>query len=409
MQWSPAAMLKLFVPMALMAAALALRGNVEKASAEWQMLLGNLPYLLCLVAGFMAFQFSRGRLLLAAVSVAAFYWAVQQYLQVSLARPEAARVFFALSLAVPLVALYLLLLPEKGIISRGALAAAGGYLLLLVVVFYILPLLPGNSESAARYYAIWPWENYVLSRGASMLMGLVTLAALFLIGMRNEDADVAIIAAALACALMLAQLQHAMISVVLGIAASLALVWGLLRSSHAMAYRDELTGIPGRRALNERMKLLGRRYCIAMLDVDHFKRFNDTHGHDVGDEVLRLVASRLSRVGGGGTAYRYGGEEFCVVFPRRSIEDCVASINAVREEIANYRMLLRNRSQRPARARDGTRRRGATRLSSDEVAVTVSAGLAERCDNIPDAEAVIKAADSKLYQAKKAGRNRVMY
>ncbi|MCB1842001.1 MAG: GGDEF domain-containing protein [Halioglobus sp.] len=409
MQWSPVAMLKLVVPLALLAAALALRGDVAEASEEWQLLLRNLPYLLCLVAGFMAFQFNRGRLLLAVVSVAAFYWAVQQFLQVSLARPEAAKMFFALSLASPLVALYLLLLPEQGIISRGGLAAAGGFLLLLLVALYLLPLLPVNSESAARYYAIWPWENYVLSRGASLLVGVVTLAAIVLIGLRNEDADVAIIAAALACSLMLAQLQHPMISVVLGIAASLTLVWGLLRSSHAMAYRDELTGIPGRRALNERMKLLGRRYCIAMLDVDHFKRFNDTHGHDVGDEVLRLVASRLSRVGGGGTAYRYGGEEFCVVFPRRSIEECVGPVNAVREEIANYRMLLRNRSQRPARARDGTRRRGATRLASDEVAVTVSAGLAERCEDVPDVEAVIKAADSKLYQAKKAGRNRVMY
>jgi predicted signal transduction protein with EAL and GGDEF domain len=65
--------------------------------------------------------------------------------------------------------------------------------------------------------------------------------------------------------------------------------------AYQMAFRDELTGLPGRRALNERMQRLGRNYVMAMSDVDHFKKFNDTHGHDVGDQVLRLVASRCPR------------------------------------------------------------------------------------------------------------------
>ena len=61
-----------------------------------------------------------------------------------------------------------------------------------------------------------------------------------------------------------------------------------------MAFRDELTGLPGRRALNERLQRLPRQYVLAMTDVDHFKKFNDTHGHDVGDEVLKLVAQGFS-------------------------------------------------------------------------------------------------------------------
>jgi hypothetical protein len=68
--------------------------------------------------------------------------------------------------------------------------------------------------------------------------------------------------------------------------------------AYQMAFRDELTGLPGRRALNERMQRLGRNYVLAMSDVDHFKKFNDTHGHDVGDQVLRLVASKLSKIRG---------------------------------------------------------------------------------------------------------------
>ena len=79
------------------------------------------------------------------------------------------------------------------------------------------------------------------------------------------------------------------------------IVAAVVHEAYQMAYRDELTGLPGRRALNDRLERLGRNYVIAMADVDHFKKFNDTHGHDVGDEVLKLVASQLRKVGGGYT------------------------------------------------------------------------------------------------------------
>ena len=115
-----------------------------------------------------------------------------------------------------------------------------------------------------------------------------------------------------------------------------------------MAFRDELTGIPSRRALNEQLAALGNRYAIAMLDVDHFKKFNDTYGHDLGDQVLKMVAAHIARVGGGGKAFRYGGEEFTVLFPGTDAEDAIPHLEALREEIESYRMALRG-SDRPAR------------------------------------------------------------
>ena len=63
--------------------------------------------------------------------------------------------------------------------------------------------------------------------------------------------------------------------------------------------------------------MMGRHYTLAMIDVDHFKKFNDTYGHDVGDLVLKMVAHQISQVNGGGKAYRYGGEEFTTVLYRR--------------------------------------------------------------------------------------------
>ncbi|MBD9441383.1 GGDEF domain-containing protein [Pseudomonas sp. PDM04] len=175
--------------------------------------------------------------------------------------------------------------------------------------------------------------------------------------------------------------------------------------AYQMAFRDELTGLPGRRALNERMQRLGRNYVLAMSDVDHFKKFNDTHGHDVGDQVLRLVASKLSKIGGGGRAYRYGGEEFALVFAGKTLEECLPHLEVIRESIETYSIHLRNQDSRPQDDQQGRQRRSGSAAST--VSVTVSIGVAERVDQ-RNPEKVLKSADEALYAAKGAGRNCVM-
>ncbi|CAH0249900.1 diguanylate cyclase [Pseudomonas mediterranea] len=174
--------------------------------------------------------------------------------------------------------------------------------------------------------------------------------------------------------------------------------------AYQMAFRDELTGLPGRRALNERMQRLGRNYVLAMSDVDHFKKFNDTHGHDVGDQVLRLVASKLSKIGGGGRAYRYGGEEFALVFAGKTIDECMPHLEVIRQSIETYAIQLRN-PDRPQDDQQGRQRRSGAGASS--VSVTVSIGVAERLEQRTPEE-VLKSADQALYNAKGAGRNCVV-
>ncbi|AHL36317.1 diguanylate cyclase [Pseudomonas brassicacearum] len=175
--------------------------------------------------------------------------------------------------------------------------------------------------------------------------------------------------------------------------------------AYQMAFRDELTGLPGRRALNERMQRLGRNYVLAMSDVDHFKKFNDTHGHDVGDQVLRLVASKLSKIGGGGRAYRYGGEEFALVFAGKTIDECMPHLEVIRQSIETYSIQLRNPDSRPQDDQQGRQRRAGAGASS--VSVTVSIGVAERLEQRTPEE-VLKSADQALYNAKGAGRNCVI-
>jgi len=116
-----------------------------------------------------------------------------------------------------------------------------------------------------------------------------------------------------------------------------------------------------------------------------------------------MVASRLRKIGGGGRAYRYGGEECTLVFPGRSIEQCLPHLEAVRQAVEAYALQLRDTSSRPKDDRRGRMARGAS--SASQVSVTISIGVAERQVEQRGAAEVIKAADEALYAAKKAGRN----
>ena len=395
--------------MLIVGSALWARPHVDQFAGDFRVILDNFPYLACVVCISMACLFGRQRLLLASVGVAALYWLIQGHLQVSLSTPDAGRLYLIASLCLPALVLYLLLMPERGIFSLYGMVFSLCFVGLAGVSFPIADWILRAPGDLAAWFAPRPAEGYVLSLGSSVLVAAVAALGLGLLILRNSECEVALLAVLGTGYTVLAFLHLEHISVVMASAAGLCLIWCLVRSSHAMAYRDELTGLLSRRALNERLNSLGRRYTIAMLDVDHFKRFNDTHGHNVGDEVLKLVASRVKQVGAGGTAYRYGGEEFCIVFPRKSSEHCAAALDEVRERIADYRMSIRNNQQRPVKSKDGSRKRGATRVNDKHVSVMVSAGVAARDESNSSPEEVLLAADSKLYKAKKAGRNKVIF
>jgi len=202
-------------------------------------------------------------------------------------------------------------------------------------------------------------------------------------------------------------------------AAAVVLAVSMIETSYVLAYHDELTMLPSRRAFNAALMRLEAPYAIAMVDIDHFKRCNDTYGHDTGDEVLRLVASRLARVGGGGQAFRCGGEEFAMVFAGKTVAEVLEHLEALRErvEASSFRLRGKDRRAEPrgpdrrnvrrAGDRSGHRIREIARASAgNEVAVTVSIGVAGS-SNAATPESVIKAADQALYRAKAGGRNRV--
>ncbi len=119
--------------------------------------------------------------------------------------------------------------------------------------------------------------------------------------------------------------------------------------------------------------------------------------------MLRLVAARLAQAPGGGTAYRYGGEEFALVFAGKGAEECLPYLEELRETVETSRFTMRRRF-RPrapkAKADKGRKTRPA-------ITITVSIGVAERNHRNANPDQVVQAADKALYRAKEAGRNRV--
>lgn len=199
--------------------------------------------------------------------------------------------------------------------------------------------------------------------------------------------------------------------------AAIILVVSIVETSYAMAYHDELTGLPSRRAFNDATLRLEAPYTVAAVDIDHFKSVNDTYGHDAGDEVLCMVASNLARVTGGGQAFRVGGEEFTILFPNKSAREVVDHLEVLRQTIegspfrlrasADRRSTPRGSDRRTPGRKKATRRKAKRSPTSDNLRVTVSIGVAEPVNDQSPIESVLTLADQALYAAKRGGRNRV--
>lgn len=182
---------------------------------------------------------------------------------------------------------------------------------------------------------------------------------------------------------------------------SILIIIAILKDTYKMAYLDTLTAIPSRRALEEDFLKLGSKYTVAMVDIDFFKKFNDTHGHDVGDEVLKLVAAQLREVKGRGKAYRYGGEEFTIVFPNKTVDDAYMYLEELRENIAKRGFVLRDKN----RPKETPKTKAKQSTKQKNLKLTVSIGLAHATKEQRNPHDVIKKADTALYKAKENGRN----
>ena len=353
------------------------------------------PYAVLLTALGLAWWFNRGRCFAVVASIL-LGWALYHYNSERL-------VYTLVVVLVPLNCLIALVMPERG----ARYGPAYRWLAFLAAELALVVWL-GTAADAATLSPIF--EHWALRSPPTPLVGRVMFAAAFAGAIwraypGRTPLQVAN-AGALAAFFIGAQWEeNEQVFAAFITAAGAILIVALLQDSHQRAFRDDLTGLLGRRALEERLRSLGARYALAMVDVDHFKKFNDIHGHDVGDQVLKLVAGRLAQVGGGGIAYRYGGEEFSVLFPDRGLEEAAVHLEDIRLQIERYLMVVRGEN-RPKNPEDSAKLR-INEPARKTLSVTVSMGVSQPGGKRRTPAQVLKAADEALYRAKQSGRNRL--
>jgi GGDEF domain-containing protein len=180
---------------------------------------------------------------------------------------------------------------------------------------------------------------------------------------------------------------------------------GVIRIDWEKVYFDELTGIHNRRALNEALAKLDSNYSLAMVDIDFFKKVNDTYGHEEGDRLLRKVAMHLDRETGG-AAYRFGGEEFAIIYKGRPFQDVAKEIDQIRKNLAQKPFFIRG-PDRPRSISETMARALRKKDRTGGIQVTISVGIAAAEKGL-SLEEVFKTADERLYRAKERGRNQVV-
>ena len=317
-----------------------------------------------------------------------------------LSAEKAATLTNTLALLVPVNLVVMAFLKERGIVSYSGRKRLVGIAVQIIAVAALC--LPQMATVAARLQTdfvpsiLTAWSR--LSQPALAVFLLSTAVTMALLIRRYRAVESSLLWALISSFVAFRIGAGPTLAGVFFATGGLAMIVAVIETSYSMAYLDELTQLPSRRALNEALLKLPENFTIAMLDVDHFKKFNDTFGHESGDQALRMVASRLARIAGGGKAYRYGGEEFAVLFPGRPAEEVFVYLDRMRKIIEESNFVVRGRDRRRGSNSAG---RGRKRQTS----VTVSIGVASAGPEVSAPNEVLRVADQALYRAKSRGRN----
>ena len=364
-----------------------------------------------LIGGFLGWRFGCSRAVFALVVLVLVALTLDKLVPAAPGGDAMGRVLYpAVALLVPLNLALLGCLPERGLFTL----SGASRLALLFLQAVLVTLLAGAAGPELRRDAdwllhlralpkdldLWTW----LPQPALVVFTAAALVLAFRAGRSGAPLDAGLVGALAGAGLALHGVGAPPAPTLFLLAGVLCLVLAVVQDSYRMAFVDELTELPGRRALDRDMNSLDGDYVVAMLDVDHFKKVNDTYGHAVGDQILKMVAKALRSARGPATAYRYGGEEFTLLYPGLDAEAAMAEAETVRRAVEASRFRLRGRD----RVLAGPGRRGLRNRGAEELAVTISIGLAESGADGATPHDVLKAADRALYGAKRAGRNRIM-
>jgi diguanylate cyclase (GGDEF)-like protein len=353
-------------------------------------------------------RFHRNRMLLALVMLGIVDRVLMHYVGMEVAGEGVGHmVYNVVAVLLPLNLLILGLLPERGPVTVQGISQWASIVVQPAIVINMVR--SGQHEALAVLDVSFlgglkpAWTN--VPDLSFLIFGIALATFVFRYFWRPGAERKTMLWVFLACLLALSTGYGGVESTTYLAAAGLMIIVSVIDTSYRLAFQDALTGLPTRRGMYDLLyQIAHTNYTVAMVDVDHFKAFNDKHGHDVGDQVLRMVAGVLAGVTGGGKAFRYGGEEFAIIFPGKKVEQTQQHLENLRARLAGKVFTLRG-AGRPRKKPDQPRPISGSRKT---LQVTVSIGGADntfRDSEQPDD--IIKAADESLYAAKQAGRNRV--
>ncbi|GAK84071.1 GGDEF domain protein [Vibrio ponticus] len=383
------------------------KDNVVSVISANQSISLNLPYVLFFACAIMGHVFKQSRCAMMATAMLISYWIIQNYLQSPLSTGTTLLELSLLAFALPGACLAIYIFKDNSVRSRSFVAYLAIVLALIIWSQLTLNYLSESGFNQNDYPLLYVEEK--ISRLPLVLLlylSAIVLSCAILVLRYNRIVDAVVYSSILLSSATFAFFHVTYISSALFSLAGFLLLIYLLSASYELAFNDRLTGIPGRLALESDLKHLSRKYSIAMLDIDHFKSFNDTYGHDTGDDVLKLVASKLLEVRGGARVYRYGGEEFTVLFKGKYADEAWDYLDELRQSIEDYELVVRNMDARPKDNKQGQKKRG-NQSKTKTVSLTISIGVADSYEE-RNTTAILKAADQALYKAKQSGRNCVV-
>lgn len=318
------------------------------------------------------------------------------------------RMVNAVSLILPLTLLGLSFSQERGIVSSYGLNKAA----LVFMEGIWLWLVPRIGAEGAGQPLNDTTPFFAPGIAAFVICLCVMLAGWYL---KRRSEDLALVALLLSLYVQLHFAARELTFYLFSTATFLIYLVMLLEVSYAMAFRDTLTGVSSRRAMDQELLKLGNQYILAMVDIDHFKKINDTYGHDAGDDVLRMIATQIERHSGKGKVFRYGGEEFAILYTGVNTDDAMASLEKLRQSIERRPFYLRGPGRPKEKVLPDEKRKPLQQQMRQErspetiqrVDVTVSIGCAVKAELHHYPAEVLKQADVALYHAKQNGRNRV--
>lgn len=377
-------------------------------------LVGAYCYIIFASGVLLGWYLERSRIIFAVVVLLLADWAMLQVGAGEVAAGGPSRILFnAVAFLLPLNLLALSLITQRGLDLRRELLLLGLVLLQTALAAWLyltnqteIALALENPLFDQRYSAWTPVPQPGLLAFGAALVFLMLRAIVFRNPLEKRNAiEIGFVWALVAAFIALHGGLLGWAPTNYFATAALILMIAVFEAGHKSTYYDELTGLRGRVYLDGALNSLRGQYAVAMVDIDQFKNVNMSHGYQVGNQVLQMVAAKVSKVPGGGEAFRYEEEQFAVIFKGKSVDETLPHLETLRKAVESSPFALRGPG-RPVVKPETPPEEASPKKT---VSVTVSIGVAERDEKNAKPDLVVKAAQKALFRAKQAGRNQVKH